>query len=695
MLKYFYKMLLVSILSGSLLILDFGFKGSQININFNSARAESVKTNGIGDEDISSTLTMSIVGLIASRLYTYQPMTTDVTIAAVAGAAFIAGEIAAFAKLKDVMKDIETEVLRDDKKVIDRKQIEALEKLKESYQKAIESSNIKKTLQQASAAAFTTAAVAALVLKSSELLALQGCQAALTTAGATCTGTTAEATALVGQLTTIQTAREAPAASVSQKPTEVSGLSAFTLGLETYTTTLSLAAATSNPALSAACATAATSIQVCNAISPTLQTTEAFGFPFHLGLNQLQNTFPPAHYCEIPKGENVFTRLSHFFIPEAKADLLSPMGIASGVAVKFILATSPALSATIDSFLFTPMKRAMAWGILAGLSYSASSATDNQIHILNGNIAQIDMILNTMYAQENGTVAGGATKPTLKNPYIQSYSVINQPLKVIDPKSEIVDLNEKGDLSLPCLTGDGVKKCESISAKLDSQIDVKSMPDSIQATIGNIGKFGESLNKAGSITANTMTLAQAISGKQNALKEELAKQQKALQAQLKASGSKTDLAKESAKLAADMKAKMKKQLDSNKMSAREMLASFGGSRVGLYSEGSSVTDANRLEAASKNAAAAKAVLSKLDVLNIPAPLNPSAKSANDELDDELKNKEAEQLAMASAENAKAASIDTYDLKNDITTDKQTSLFELISNRYQKSAYKRLLKKKQD
>lgn len=90
MLKLLYKTLLVSVLSGSLLLLDFSYKGVMLN----SLRAESVKTEKIEDKDLMGTLTMTVVGVLAKRLYTYKP-TTDIMLAAAGGAVFIAGEVMA------------------------------------------------------------------------------------------------------------------------------------------------------------------------------------------------------------------------------------------------------------------------------------------------------------------------------------------------------------------------------------------------------------------------------------------------------------------------------------------------------------------------------------------------------------------------------------------------------------------------
>ena len=107
MLKLLYKTLLISVLSGSMLLLNFSYNGFSLN----SAYAESVKTEKIENKNLMATLTMSVVGVLAKRLYTYKP-TTDIMLAAAGGAIFIAGEVLAFFKLKKVIKGMEVQILK-------------------------------------------------------------------------------------------------------------------------------------------------------------------------------------------------------------------------------------------------------------------------------------------------------------------------------------------------------------------------------------------------------------------------------------------------------------------------------------------------------------------------------------------------------------------------------------------------------
>lgn len=693
MLKHFYKTILVSFLCGSLLMLDFSFKGGVLHLN--AASAETLKTQKIESGDLMSTLTMTSVGLIASRLYTYK-QTTDTMIAAAGGAAFIAGEILAYFKLKDAMKELEIQITRDKDGNIDQKQIEVLIKLKQSYQEALETANTKKGLQQAAAAAFAAAAVAAAVLKSSEMLAFQGCSTVLSAAGSACPYSKGAAVAASSSLQSVQTGREAGGPSMSTKGVETGALSAFTASQATLTASLGSSAST-YAAICAqpygagvwacpfvgACNAAAASIQSCNAVAPTCQMTGAYGVIGTIAHNPFM---PQKELVTHSAPKNAFGNLLKFFIADAHADLFSPMGIASSSAIKYLVATSASLGATIDTFLFTPLKRASAWAVLSGLTFAASSSTDNQIAIIQGNITQIDSIINAMNAYKNGV---GTVNPTIQDGTIQKTIVQNKNISINNLPEKDIDL-KSGGFKMPCLTSEKEDKCPSFSNKLKEQADLKLMPDSMRAPIDSISKVTDGFNGVSKISASTMAETNKLANQANALKAEMEKRRKELQDKLKADGSKVDLAKDAADLEKNLRSTVQKELDKNKMSAGEMLASFGGGRtIGLNTNASVVSDTNK---ESKDSKAAKKAVAISPVVALPAATIP--KLDDKDLAQELAKDSGQDQALSAANTTAKASetMEDFDLKNDITKDKESSLFDVISNRYQKSGYPRLFRR---
>ena len=125
MLKIFYKSIVVSVLSGCLMLMNFNYKTGEIKFFvMDTVQAETLKTEGISDNNLMATLTMTSVGLLTSRLWSCK-LTPDMLVAAGAGAAFIAGEVIATLKLKKIMEDLEMEIQRDIKGDINKEQIEA------------------------------------------------------------------------------------------------------------------------------------------------------------------------------------------------------------------------------------------------------------------------------------------------------------------------------------------------------------------------------------------------------------------------------------------------------------------------------------------------------------------------------------------------------------------------------------------
>lgn len=737
MLKFFYKILLVSLLSGSLLMLDFSYKGALIQMN--SLRAETVKTEGVGGSNMMATLTMAAIGLLTSRLFSAKK-TTDIWLAGAGGLAFVAGDILATFKNKAVMKDLETEITRDEKGQIDQKQIESLEKLKKSYEAAKETGETKKTLQMAAAAAFAAAGISAYTMAATEqsmaaacMLGIEGGLAASATVLAVCQGHTSKATAHQAKATAayarpycagcaegaaqtaLATQETAEAAACNKELAACTAKIGFDMTLlQSYESTRevpgpSVAGLTSDTSqASTIMSTVPASVATCSNYAKPMAAIELAGqCPAMASLGNVQNSgaapivlaqksfdlnrilYPrPELLLEGPKeyfSSHYFKKILSVLIPEARADLFSPMGIASGLAIKFILATSTTLASTIDINLLIPKRRAIVWGVLAGLSYAASSATGAEIEKIQGNIDKIDSILNSMYALKNGVAAANTT---ITNPKIDKTIAQNQLLAINPNKNSEIDLKAQGAGSLPCVTGSNPDKCPSFSSQINAQSDLKEMPDFVQQQISSISKLTDGLNGQSKISQSTLNQAQSLANQQNALRNELSKKQKALQEKLNARGSKTNLAKESAKLEAVMKAAVQKELDKSKTTAAGMLASFKGGSAGSYN--AIVSEVANKENGNSGAAKAKTPVIAPSIVAIPAAIPFSNSKSESDLDLEAAERRSADEAAAAA--TQTASMDDYEIKNDITQDKDSSIFDLISNRYQKSGYPRLFKR---
>ncbi|MBC7540642.1 MAG: hypothetical protein H7281_17610 [Bacteriovorax sp.] len=231
-------------------------------------------------------------------------------------------------------------------------------------------------------------------------------------------------------------------------------------------------------------------------------------------------------------------------------------------------------------------------------------------------------------------------------------------------------------------------------------LQIPVMPAFLQEQMRSMAKMTDGLNGAGKISGSTMRGAQSQAGNANAIRSEIVKYQKGVQSKLNTSV-KYDPATASSKFKSDLNANVQRNLDASKTSASQILASFGGRGLGNLNSGggsgnlSSATDANKM-------APLKSVFN-----NSTAPFGTSSapaqsfKLGNDDLssqDQDAIKAAQEAKAAADAQAIAAASkkqtMDDYVLGNDITLDKDASIFEVISNRYQKS-YGRLFEIKND
>lgn len=712
MLKLLYKTLLVSVLSGSLLLLDFSYKGVMIN----SAMAESVKTEKINDKDLMGTLTMTVVGVLAKRMYTYKP-TTDILLAAAGGTIFLAGEVLAFVKLKDVLKGMEEQITRDKAGNVNKEQIESIERLKKTYEEAKKTANTKKMLQMAAAAAFAAAAVAAYTMAAQDLANLTTCTTGVTTALSTasaalssCTGPQAPAcTAAISSCISTLTAYSG-AISAYELSRQAVGPSAAGLTTATGSATSSKAAQTScSPTCSAWPATASIPAQLEGACTAKYL-TDAVNMSGGAGLigSLVNSKMDPADLFlerKITRAISViqlFEKGIEFIFPSAKAELFSAMGIASSLAISYILATSATLGPSIDMFMLIPQKRAIVWGILSALTFAATTSTNNVIAQIDSNIKKIDEILKSMYSMADGAT-GTQIAATTASPQIQSTlkPAINGAANAVN--YEAVDLSKGVTGTLPCGTGEEGQKCKPFEDAAKDLPSYAGLNAESQMQLSSIMKTADGLSGTSTISAGALNNASKLAGQSNALKSAMDKAKAASAAALKKSGSGFNIDAESKKLSDQMEKAINDNLKKSGTTANGMAANLQGGRG--FSGSSATANTNASDAAAKKAEAdalaaalarAKAGVGGAGAINLNSGTSDKIDLGLTGVDNGSDGKmSAEELAAYNESTKKAAgNIDEYDIKNDISKDTGANLFELISNRYQQSGYPRLFKLKE-
>ncbi len=695
MLKLIYKTLLISVLSCSLMTMDFTSKG----IIFSDLRAETVKTDGVKDSDMMATLTMTTVGLLTSRLYTCK-LSTDMLVAAAGGAAFVAGEILSTIKLRKVMKDLETEISRDKNGNINREQIAALERLKKSYEEAKATAGTKKMLQKAAAAAFLAAAAIAYTLDSTEKTMFQACKGTLTAEGAACLNLGSVTGPNIGVLQSLELGRLIPKPSATGKATEEANMAAEKAAQATTTATASTLASTYSATCSTVygswacpfaktCAAAPPKVSAaCDAIMPTLSQTSGF-CPAALSLTASTTNSDYFNMAMTPKNPALMLSMilgNKLFSP-AQADLFTPLGIASSAAISFLMMTSKTLGASIDSYLLAPMNRAIIWGVLSGLTFAATASTDNVIRKIEANIMKIDVILNSM-----NSLAAGATGSQVvrSNAYVQTTIKPNSNLDLSATNYDEVDLSGEVNGSLPCFTSKDSSKCPGFDEVGKNLSGFDSLSADSQQQILGILKTANGFNGTSKITKGSLEGAAKLAGQSAAIQAAYEKARKNASDSLKANKSKISLEEREKQLSAQLEKNIKDGLSNGKTDANSMLASMYGGRVGSSAVAAASSSSEKKpeeEAALKKSAAAATIVDIGGAAAVPTSDVGLGMNESKELSLEKVN------AYNEAQKATGVTMDDYDLKaNEITKDSSTSIFELISNRYQRTGYQRLFEK---
>jgi hypothetical protein len=719
MLKKIYNFLLVTLLSGSLLMLDFGVKGAQLRVGFSQSYAqtesttqpttEKVKLDAAKDNDLMATLTMTSIGLLTQRLYKCK-LTTDMMVAAAGGAAYIAGEIMATFKLKSVMKELEKEIKKTGTVTDANNQIEDFKKLRKSYEEAKGTANTKKMLQMAAAAAFAIAGGIAAYQYFTMKAAQRSCIDSLRTMATTCavipTIVCPSCKPAAGPLSAGSATKETAAATG-----DVPGPSATKEGVDTAQAVAVDANATTGGSM---CPQASAAAALCKSsyvvekfnkgvclVPPVVYMDSIIKNPFFANKRIV-------NYTPMTKSFS----FTEFFMPSAHADLFSPLGIISSAAISFALMTSATLGIQIDTFLFSPLNRGIIWGVLAGLTYMASSATDNQIKTIEQNIQKIDAIIAELEALRKGNQTGAGTdtktnntKPTPAVPGGKDFSIAN------NGNFQDVDMSKEG-VKFPCINGEYTNHCDNFSSLMNEKMsNLKDLPPDLKSQIGNLSNMADGINGTSTLSTGTMASAAALAAQANALRSNLNSKQQKIQDMLnRDKNNKLDIAKRSNAIKNDMLKAVGKELEKRGTTPAKMLASFGGSGslsskfAATNSSGDGLGAGGGAGANGANGASGAEALDPNKLKNTTATvdvgagasseLSEAAKAGSNDTNgiDPLAGQSAAGAAGKNGDGTKTASMDDYDLKNDINLNKDVDLFKVITNRYQKSAYPRLFKR---
>ena len=678
-----------------------------------SSTTQSVEGKDLKSDSWAATLAMVAIGLVTSRLVSCK-MTVDMGLAAAGGVAFIAGEITSFVKLRKALKGFKAEIdYLAGKEKFDAQRI-ALLKIREGYVKALETAEMKKTFQLAAAAAFGAAAAAAGMAGLAESNGLIACTSATDAAAAQCKSMYAASCAaggscygpfLSGAMSGIAARVKIAAGHLTRKTPAPS------VAKEVVQSTVDVTNTAALNASAAQCPPFVAPTAVCSTFFGLRKMNSGACSPGIMAIAYNENGY--RSIAELKKeNPSYWNRVLNMIIPEAKAFAgLAVLGIGAKVAIKYVLATSAALATKIDLFLHESFNRMKIWIALAGLTYMASNKTQEVIDQLKGYIDQIDGVLSAYEEQKAGPDVASGTKP--QQPVSNfSENKKNEIIKLPGGKessSNTVKTNTGSKNSInsdynigektPCLAGEKAGKCTSFGQMITSSSNFSKLDPKMQQQFQNIAKTMDKLSGTDTISSGTLADLNAIAKNSatnvSSLKEDLIKKYKIPKEELK------DIDKNQNELLDTVNKELKKQ----NTTAQRMYASFNDVNPAGF-------NSNKDGKSADSSKAELASLGNIDQFGLGpnSALNGLYSGSNQAKDKDGTDHSAAQSEVK-VEDEKKVDVDQIheiagqfgdnefiDLSKmggnlDINKDDQTSLFQVISNRYQKTGYNRLFPNK--
>jgi hypothetical protein len=702
MFRHLYKTILISILSSALLCLSTlaiaedttaiskmsktsatGFVREKDG-TLTKTETHSFSGNKGDDDNFKHSLTMLAVGFVGMKLLTYAKWTPDMTVAAVASGLYISSEVMNIINMKKQLSDVTAQTIKRNDGKMDQAQIEALEKLKASYESAKKSVKMRKNLQTAAAAAFLVAAGIATAQNVFRLGLLAQCQTALTVAMAkmaTCaaatgaTGVVTEAGFCTSCGTELGVLNSAIVADLAKQEAPVP--SSAILAADSAASS-ALIGALLSPTPACVGGKIAMGIKlaivtpVCSQQQVYSKLSQGFGAIAVLLVqnNELDKILMPNMLQESSKKlsldsnfllKNKLQTLVDLIIPRAEAGgTASLLGITGGLVGTF-LGVKTAVAQAVDSMIFTPLKRIMLWGILGTAAERSANSSQDELKKIEENIAKIDKILAEIYTLEKGITAS--------NVGTQSYSV---PINTnIDANADTPLFPNDKKAKTDCLT----PSCTPIPDTFKGMPEFAGLPDSFKSIASQVASLGNGLSGTGTLSGATMAGATSLGNNHNAIAKTVGEMKKKLNESLAKNGkAKIDFDKEEKNAWGKMKSGVAKALQEKGTSASSLLSSMGLSPI---------SSANATPAPAAAVAPKKATIPGGGVIGAGA-----APAKGMQFD--FKEATAEGGAPDAAAEL-AAKNEELDLgSNDINTNSGESIFQVISNRYIKSGYPKLL-----
>jgi len=343
---------------------------------------------------------------------------------------------------------------------------------------------------------------------------------------------------------------------------------------------------------------------------------------------------------------NNLNNLINLFLPKAEAGAIGLGGAAAGILIAKVV---PAIGSFVDKYLLTPDKRMIVYGMLSTLSLISSQLTQDEINKMDANIKKIDKLLSINQRKKNLF----ENVLDIFTPEVYADSADAKSGATIQ---KITDVNAKA----PCIIGTGTGNCPSLTSHLNSTLGLKNLSPAFKNIAFQVTTLADELNGKKSTSPKAQALIDDLSSKSLAINKSFLKVQ--MRNGLKLKGSTQHNVYKQAQLLDKLNSITAKTLKKHGVSPAELLASYGGSAL----------------PASRTDAASAPVAEDLKMKGVVSAANSVAITKE---------------ARGETEVAKTEKVDNYNFnKNDINTNKDDSIFTIISNRYLKSAFPSLIEK---
>lgn len=691
MFKLLYKALLISLISGSLTTMNMtAFAQSTSGATYTRdqsgvmSKTETHHFEGTGKDDDNAlqVITMLAVGVIGTKLLKYKKWTTDMNIVAIASGVYLFAEIKNILDLKNKLEDMDAALTKKTDGSIDKDQqtqIDVLEDLKASYEEVKKSAESKKSFQKMAATAYMTATGVAIWQRLFEDGQFASCMAAIETGQATldkciASGATVLATEEAASCTACMTQVSALMAEIPKTKAltqEAAGkLPSIVLSAEVAAAAVATNSTLASPCVGLTAAGVKTAIQgACGTYSKTKNLNTAFG-DFVTTSQNKSSVIEKLLYSKIeaPKmsidptsgARSMLQKMVDLFLPKAEAGWVSMLGLGAGVTTAFLTAQN-VVGRTIDTYLFTPGGRIIAWGVMWTAANMGAKATGKEIEKIERHIKKIDQILADYKKLKDGIKAANVIITQVSMPAFHAQ------------QEEAIRVNSDPKVRTDCFIGSGNSNCPSISNHLVGMPGFGNLPDSFQTLGSQVAGIGDGLNGTNAISGSTLAAINQYGNNQGAIKKLTDSLKKKLNDSLaKNKQPQMDFDKNEKALLTKLKANTAAALKGSNMSAGSFLASIGLSPV---------SDA------------------KAAIAAVPAPKKPSSSAAGSigapsqekGLGLDFNEAPAGETGNLAAAAGGTQGDEKFDIgSNDINTNSSESIFQVISNRYIKSGYPRLL-----